>query len=261
MLLRKDPSGVAWITLNRPQVLNACDIATLKKLQGVLKDVENDPAVRCIVITGSGRAFCSGADLQSLKDRGGYDKQRPLSLTDDLKDGFNPVILKIRTMEKPVIGMVNGVAAGAGMSIAFACDLRVMSEDAKFVEAFAKVGLIPDAGSTFFMPRLLGLAKAMELAFTGEGIDSGEALMLGIVNRVVPQVELARVTGELASKLAAGPRGIGLAKRAINRAIALDLEQALEYEAHVQGIAGRTEDHQEGVRAFSEKRPSKFRGK
>jgi 2-(1,2-epoxy-1,2-dihydrophenyl)acetyl-CoA isomerase len=257
VILKKE-NGVGWVKINRPQVMNACDLETLRLLQRALKDVEEDASVRCVVITGEGRAFCAGADLQSLKSRGsGHD----LSLAEDLREGFNPVISKIRGMEKPVIAMVNGAAAGAGMGIAFACDLRIMSEGAKFVEAFAKVGLVPDSGATFFMPRLLGLSKAMELAFTGDSLDAKESERLGIVNKVVPSDALESVTREVAEKLAKGPRGMGLAKRAINRALSMDLESALEYEAHLQEIAGKTEDHKEGVKAFTEKRAPEFKGK
>lgn len=252
----KKENSVAWITLNRPEVLNACDMDTLKKLQAILKDVSQDKVIRSVVLTGAGRAFCAGADLQSLKDRegsGGFSR--------DLREGFNPVITLIRKMDKPVIGMINGVAAGAGMGIALACDLRIMSEEAKFVEAFAKVGLVPDSGATFFMPRLFGFPKAFELAFTGEGIDAREAERLGAVNRVVPKGDLEAKTREFAEKLASGPRGMSLAKRAINKALSLDIEGALDYEAYLQEIAGASEDHKEGVNAFLEKRAPKFKGK
>ncbi len=251
-------NSVAWLRINRPEVLNACDIETLKKLQSIFKESETDPEIRCVVLTGVGRAFCAGADLQSLKTRG---SGKPLSLGDDLREGFNPIISRIRNMEKPVIAMVNGVAAGAGLGLAFACDLRMMSETARFVEAFAKLGLIPDSGATFFMPRLLGVTKSMELAFTGEGIDARESEKLGIVNKVVPSDQLEKETKILAEKLAKGPRGIGLSKRAINRALTLDMEGALEYEAYLQEIAGQTQDHKEGVRAFIEKRPPSFEGR
>src|SRR5487761_61477 len=257
VLLKKE-SGVAWVTLNRPEVLNACDMGMLKRLQQVLKDASQDQSVRCVVLTGAGRAFCAGADLQSLNSRGSGSE---LSLSEDLRGGFNPVILGIRKMDKPVVAMLNGVAAGAGMGLAFACDMRIMSESAKFVEAFAKVGLVPDSGATFFMPRLLGIAKAFELAFTGEGIDAKEAEKLGAVNRVVKPDELLNYTRELAERLARGPRGIGLAKRAINRALYLDIESALDYEAYLQEIAGSTEDYKEGVSAFLGKRPPRFQGK
>ena len=254
----KKENGVAWITINRPEVLNACDIDTLKKLLSAFKDAEKDPSVRCLVLTGAGRAFCAGADLQSLKKRGvGVD----ISLMEDLKEGFNPIVSKMRNMDKPVVAMINGVAAGAGMGLALASDLKIMADSAKFVEAFAKVGLVPDSGATFFMPRLLGISKAMELAFTGEGIDAKEAERLGAVNRIVPLDQLEKETRTLAEKLAKGPRGMGLSKRAINKALYVDLDSALDYEAYMQEIAGSTEDYKEGLKAFGEKRPPEFQGK
>ena len=258
VLLRKE-NGVAYVTINRPNSRNACDLPTLKKMQALLKTADADPSVRCIVITGAGdRAFCAGADLKSLKDRSNLQR---LSLGEDLREGFNPIISKIRTTEKPVIAMVNGVAAGAGMGIAFACDIRIAGEKARFVEAFAKVGLVPDSGASFFMPRLLGLSKAMELAFTGDGIDANEALRLGAVTKVVPDNRLVEETRIFAEKLAKGPKGLGLSKRAVNRALCLDLEETLEYESRMQDIAGSTEDYLEGVRAFTENRSPQFKGK
>ncbi len=250
-------NGVSWITLNRPEVLNACDLPTLKKLATALKEVETDKLARCVVITGSGRGFCAGADLQSIRQRRATDR---ISLYDDLLEGFNPVASKIFNMDKPVVAMVNGVAAGAGMGIAFACDLRIMSENAKFVESFAKVGLVPDTGATYTMPRLLGLTKAMELAFSGEGIDAKEAERLGVVTKVVPSNMLESETRALTERLARGPKGIGLTKRAIHKALSLDFDAALEYEAQIQAVAGSSEDHEEGIRAFLEKRPPKFTG-
>lgn len=255
-ILVKKQNGVAWITLNRPNVLNAFDVPMLKKMQGALKDVESDSSVRSIVITGAGRAFCAGIDLQSLRSRVSGS-----SLEEDLREGFNPIVLRIRNTDKPVIAMLNGAAAGAGMGIALACDLRIMSEGAKFVEAFAKIGLVPDSGASFFMPRLFGLAKTMELIFTGDSVDAQEAYRLGAVNKVVPQEKLEEETRSLAEKLASSPRGIGHAKRAVNRALTMDLEEVLEYEARMQQIAAETEDHKEGVRAFAEKRPGQFKGK
>ena len=180
---------------------------------------------------------------------------------EDLRDGFNPIISKIRSIDTPVIAMINGVAAGAGMGLALAADLKIMADNARFVEAFAKIGLVPDSGASFFMPRLLGISKAMELAFTGDGIDAKEAERLGAVNKVVPLDQLESETRELAEKLAAGPKGIGLAKRAINKALHADLDTSLEYEAYMQEIAGSTEDYQEGLQAFGEKRPPRFQGK
>ena len=227
-------------------------------LQAAFKEAEADPDTRCVVLTGSGRAFCAGADLRALKARGSNDK---FSLKEDLVEGFNPIVSRIRHMDKPVIAMINGAAAGAGMGLAFACDLRVMSEKARFVEAFAKVGLVPDSGATFFMPRLLGITKAMELAFTGEGFDAKEAERLGIVNKIVPPEQLESETKILAEKLAKGPKGAGLSKRAINKALFLDIDQSLDYEAYLQEIAGNTFDHKEGLNAFNENRPPQFQGK
>jgi 2-(1,2-epoxy-1,2-dihydrophenyl)acetyl-CoA isomerase len=254
----KKENGVGWAKINRPEVLNACDLVTLKELQAAFKDFEKDSSVRCIVLTGSGRAFCAGADLQSLKDRGSGTH---LSLADDLREGFNPIVSKMRNIDKPVIAMVNGVAAGAGMGLAFAADLRIVAEGVRFVEAFAKVGLVPDSGATFTMPRLLGLSKAFELAFTGEGIDAKEAEKLGAVNKIVPLEKLESETRDIAEKLAKGPKGMGLAKRAINKALYQDIDGALEYEAYMQEIAGNSEDHKEGVKAFGEKRMPQFKGK
>jgi 2-(1,2-epoxy-1,2-dihydrophenyl)acetyl-CoA isomerase len=256
-LIVKKENGVGWIIFNRPEVLNAFDLETLKEMQATFKDFEKDASVRCIVLTGAGRAFCAGADLQSLKARGSGNQ---LSLAEDLRQGFNPVVSKMRSIDKPVIAMVNGVAAGAGMGLAFAADLRIVSEGAKFVEAFAKVGLVPDSGASFFMPRLLGLSKAFELAFTGEGIDAKEAEKLGAVNKIVPSDQLEAETRALAEKLAKGPKGMGLSKRAINKAVYSDIDAALEYEAYMQEIAGNSEDYKEGVNAFGEKRPPQFTG-
>jgi 2-(1,2-epoxy-1,2-dihydrophenyl)acetyl-CoA isomerase len=254
----KKENGVAWITINRPDVLNACNIETLKKLQNAFKDAERDSSVKCIVLTGAGHAFCAGADLQSLK-KGVVGTS--ISFMEGLKEGWNPIVSKMRSMDKPVIAMINGAAAGAGMGLALAADLKIMADGAKFVEAFAKIGLVPDSGATFFMPRLLGISKAMELAFTGDGIDAKEAERLGAVNKVVPLDQLEKETRMLAEKLAKGPRGIGLAKRAINKALYVDLDGALDYEAYMQEIAGSTEDYKEGLKAFSEKRPPQFQGK
>jgi len=230
----------------------------LKKLSAALKEIEGDQSIRCVVITGSGRAFCAGADLSAIKERKATEK---ILLDEDLRVGFNPVASRIFNMDKPVIAMVNGVAAGAGMGLAFACDLRIVSEGARFIEAFAKVGLVPDSGATYTMPRLLGLTKAIELGFSGEGIDAKEAERLGVVTKVVAPDKLEVETRALAEKLANGPKGLGLTKRAIHRALSLDFDSALEYEAQTQVIAGASEDHEEGVRAFTEKRTPKFKGR
>ncbi len=251
--------GVAKVVLNRPDVLNALNGQLLDELNTALKDLETDPQVRCVVVTGSGRAFCAGADLGELRSQ--YLQGTAPDLGDSLRRRFNPIVERIRRMEKPVIALVNGAAAGAGLGIAMACDIKIASDKATFVEAFAKVGLVPDSGTSFFLPRLLGVSKAMELAFTGQGIDASTAEKLGLVNKVVEHDELEKAGLEMASKLAAGPtRGFGLSKKAINRALESGFQEALQYEAYLQEIAGRTRDHREGVVAFFEKRKPTFNG-
>ncbi len=258
-VLVSDDGGVRQITLNRPDVLNAFNDAMLKSLSKAVRGAERDKAVRCLVISGAGRAFSSGQDLADVRDR--YKSDEPIELGSHLRDYYNPLIRRIRTMEKPVIASVNGVAAGAGCSLALACDLRVAAASASFIEAFINVGLVPDSGSTFMLPRLIGVARAMEIVFTGRRVKSDEALRIGLVNEVVADEELAPTTAKLARKLAALPtRAIGLTKRAINAAWNADLETQLDYEAMLQTTAGQTKDHREGVVAFLEKRPAQFKG-
>lgn len=247
--------GVLTITLNRPDVLNAISEQLTTDLSEAARLADRMPEVRCVVLTGAGRGFCSGQDL---RDQGIGE----ISYGDSLRRRYNPIILRIRTMEKPVIAAVNGVAAGAGCNLALAADLRIASDRASFIEVFSRVGLIPDSGGTFTLPRLVGLAKAMELAYLADPIDAAEALRIGLVNRVVPHDELATVAGDLARRLAEGPtRGFGLTKRAFNYALNAPLDAALEYEAHMQEIAGHTADHREGVTAFLEKRKPRFEGR
>lgn len=248
--------GVLTITLNRPDVLNAFNRKMTDEIQDALKKAERDSTVRCIVFIGAGRAFSSGEDLKARTAEGNSD------FGSTLRDRYNPIVLKMRNIEKPVLGSINGVAAGAGCSLALACDMRIASEKARFIEVFVRVGLVPDSGSTFFLPRLVGLGKALEMAFLGDEVGAEEALRLGLVNRVVPPEELESATRELALRLAKGPtKAIGLAKRAMNRALHMDLEQILDYEVYAQETAGASSDHKEGLAAFSEKRPPNFAGK
>ncbi|MGE5816801.1 MAG: enoyl-CoA hydratase-related protein [Deltaproteobacteria bacterium] len=248
-------NGVATVTLNRPQALNAFVPQMNKEVLEALKDGERDGAVRCFVVTGAGRAFCAGQDLK------GRTPDQKGSLGASLREKYNPMIRQIRQTEKIVIAAVNGVAAGAGCNLALACDLRVASEEAKFVQSFVRVGLAPDSGGSFLLPRLVGLSKAMELLLLGESIDAHEAQRIGLVARVLKPEVFASSTKEIAERIARAPRGIGLIKRAVNHAMLPQLEADLDYEACLQEIAGRSADYDEGVRAFLDKRAPVFTGK
>jgi len=251
---------VCTIMLNRPDVLNAFNDQLTTELGDALKTAEKDLAVRVIILTGAGRAFSSGQDLGDLKTK--YVPGHVPHLGDDLRRRYNPIIKRIREMDKPVIAAVNGVAAGAGCSLALACDMRIASDQAAFIEVFVNVGLIPDSGSTFTLPRLVGLGKAMELCMTGQKVDAAEALRLGLVNQVVPAAELDAASKKLASRIAGLPgRAIALTKRLLNQSMNNDLEAQLEAEAYDQETAGKTADHYEGVVAFIEKRKPNFQGK
>jgi 2-(1,2-epoxy-1,2-dihydrophenyl)acetyl-CoA isomerase len=251
--------GICTITLNRPDVLNAFNDQLTTELHDALKSAEREPGTRVIVITGAGRAFSSGQDLADLKTR--YVPGYVPELDHDLHKRYNPIIRRIREMEKPVIASVNGVAAGAGCSLALACDMRLASDQASFIEVFINVGLIPDSGSTFMLPRLVGLGRAMELCCTGRKVDAAEALQIGLVNQVVPAEQLVEATTKFAAKLASLPsRAIALTKRLLNQSLENDLSRQLELESFAQETAGKTKDHTEGVVAFLEKRKPTFRG-
>lgn len=253
--------GVATITLNRPDSLNAFTDPMLHGLAEALKTAGRDADVRCVVITGAGRAFSAGQDLGAVRERDEAADGR-MSFREHLETTYNRIIGSIRSIEKPIVAAVNGVAAGAGASVALACDLRIASENASFVMAFAGVGLVPDSGSTWFLPRMLGFARAYELYATGGRLSAAEALQAGVVNRVVTPDDFESAVAELAESLASAPtRALGLTKRAMNRALGTTLDQALAYEAMLQEIAGGTEDHREGIAAFLEKRPPRFSGR
>lgn len=253
--------GVLTLTLNRPDNLNSFNDEMSFELQKALKEAEKDPAVRCIILTGAGRGFSAGQDLKarSIQAENG---DRP-HLGDSIRKRYSPIVSRLRHMPKPVIALVNGVAAGAGASIAFACDMRIAVKDAKFIQAFVKVGLIPDSGACWLLPRLAGLGRALDLALTGDAIDAHKAYEWGLVNCVKDTPEEAQAAArELAQRLAQGPTyAIGLIKRAMNQAMTMGLDDYLEYEAQLQEIAGRTDDYKEGVAAFSEKRTPAFTGK
>lgn len=254
-IIYEKKQGVATITLNRPESLNAFVPQMNQEVIAALKDGERDPEVRCFMMTGAGRAFCAGQDLK------GRTPEQKGSLGASLREKYNPMIRQIRQMEKVVVAAVNGVAAGAGCNLALACDLRVASEEAKFIQSFVRVGLAPDSGGSFILPRLVGLSKAMELLLLGETVDAREAQRIGLVAKVFPAAEFTQSAGEIARRVAAAPRGIGLIKRAVNHANLPSLEADLEYEAYLQEVAGRSSDYDEGVRAFLEKRAPVFTGK
>ena len=246
--------SVAMITLDRPESLNALNAAMRRELFAALKSAARDDSVRAVILTGAGRGFCAGADL-----RGG-DAERDFRRV--LTAEYHPIVTAIREMPKPVLAAVNGVAAGAGVSLALACDLVYAAEEARFVGAFVKIGLVPDSGLTRTLVRALGRHRATQLIFSGEPLPASEARAAGIVNEVVPLAELAATVRAAAERLASGPtRAIGLAKRSIARAEDASLEESLSYEAALQDLAGRSEDHAEGVAAFTEKRAPRFRGR
>ncbi|MFQ5463853.1 MAG: enoyl-CoA hydratase-related protein [Phycisphaerae bacterium] len=259
MVLVKDDGAVRTLTLSRPDVLNAFNTDLLKALGKAVKNAAKDATVRCLVITGAGRAFCSGQDLAEVADK--YTGDEPIELGDHLCNLYNPMIKTMRTMEKPVIAGVNGVAAGAGASLALACDLRIASDGASFMQAFVHVGVVPDSGSTFMLPRLVGFSRALELAITGRKVKADEALRIGLINQIVEADDFADRLREFASTLAHMPtKAIGLTKRAINAAWNNDLARQLDYEAMLQTTAGQSHDHREGVVAFLEKRKPNFTG-
>jgi 2-(1,2-epoxy-1,2-dihydrophenyl)acetyl-CoA isomerase len=252
-LLHELDGGVATLTLNRPEALNALNATLRRELLGALSATRKDDATRAVVITGAGRGFCSGADL-----RGGPSEREFRRV---VTSEYNPLIEAIRGLPKPVIASVNGVAAGAGVSLAFAADVVVAADDARFIPAFNRIGLVPDSGLTRTMVRALGRHRAFEILMGERQLGADDAEAAGLVAAVVPADRLAETTAELARRLAAGPtRAIGLTKRLVNAAEDAALTESLAAEAALQELAGRTEDHAEGVAAFGEKRDPQFRG-
>jgi 2-(1,2-epoxy-1,2-dihydrophenyl)acetyl-CoA isomerase len=255
-ILYEVTDGVATISLNRPSTLNAFNDQMIKETTDAFKQAGRDKAARCVVITGNGRAFSSGQDLADVNQREG-----DFSIGEHLRHGYNRLIWQMVNLEKPIIGAINGVAAGAGCSVALAADIRIASDKASFIQVFSKVGLIPDSGSTWILPRLIGYARAYEMAITADKITAEKALAWGLVNDVAPADQLMEVTAAWAQRLAHGPTlAFGLTKRAMQKAWTISLAEALEYESFLQEAAGRSYDSKEGVRAFLEKREPGYRG-
>jgi 2-(1,2-epoxy-1,2-dihydrophenyl)acetyl-CoA isomerase len=248
--------SVATLTLDRPDALNSLTVPLKEELLATFRRLGRDRDVRALILTGAGRAFCAGQDLRERLEPGATP------LATEVRERYNPLILAMRLLEQPIIGAINGVAAGAGASLAFACDIRIAAENASFLLAFGRIGLIPDSGATWFLPRLVGPAKAAEIALTGDALSAADAQRFGLVARVVPSESLPDEARTLAVRLASGaPRAIALTKRALNRSWDATLEESLDYEAWLQGVAGATDDHREGLAAFVEKRPPRFSGK
>lgn len=251
--------GVAVITLNRPEVLNAFDDELGQAAVQAVRKAAEDESVRCIVITGAGRAFSAGEDLGALAE--GYKDGKVPDLGRTLVDRYNPLIKAIRAAPKPVVAAVNGVAAGAGASLALACDYRIASEHAKLVLAFIKVGLVPDSGGVWFLANMVGTARAWELASTGNPVGGDEAIRLGLFTKLVPADEFESTWRSFAAELAAGAtRAYAITKRLVQEAASRSLDEQLDDEVNAQSEAGQTADHLEGVQAFLTKRPPNFTG-
>jgi 2-(1,2-epoxy-1,2-dihydrophenyl)acetyl-CoA isomerase len=247
-------NGVAWLRLNRPERRNAINEPLRRALAEAVKRAERAPEVRALVVIGEGPAFCAGADVREFQER--------TSAVEEIRDEYELILQRLHGMPKPTIAALNGVAAGIGASIAFACDLRFAVPEASFLEAFVKIGLTVDGGASWLLPRLIGPGKALEMFYTGEPIGAEEAAGLGLVNRLVEREQLEPTVRQLAERLAAGPAAaLGAIKRSVNFATAATLEEAMEFEFSLQGVMMESEDFREGVSAFVEKRAPRFQGR
>lgn len=249
-------NGVLTIKLNRPDVLNSFTIPMAREVQNALDEASDNDEIRAVYITGEGRGFCAGQDLSEAIAEGGP------SIQDIVNQTYNPIIKKIRNLEKPVICGVNGVAAGAGANIAFACDITLASETASFIQSFSKIGLIPDSAGTYFLPRLIGMQRATALMMLADKISAEQAYQYGLIYKVCASEQLQTEAMGIALTLAKLPTvGLGLTKRALNKGLSNDLDSQLEVEAELQDLAAKSNDHKEGVKAFLEKRLPVFTGK
>ena len=257
LILTSLENSILTITFNRPEKFNSFTEPMALELQNVFKDAESDE-IRCVLIKASGKAFCAGQDLPEVVERA---KDKNYELADTVRTTYNPIIRSIRKLSKPVVCAVQGTAAGAGANIALSCDIVIASNEAIFVQAFSKIGLIPDSGGTFFLPRLVGMARANSMYLLDEKISAEKAVDYGLIYKCVSSDELSNESHSITSKLASMPtKGFGLYKKALNQTFENDLEQQLSLEATLQSEAGKSADYKEGVQAFLEKRKPKFSG-
>lgn len=251
-ILTELQSGVLTVTLNHPKA-NAFNTEMTQALTRTLKDAGRNDQVRVLVLTGSGKIFSAGQDISE------FGQGERVAFREHLQKTYNPLILQMRRLEKPIIGAINGAVAGAALGVALACDLRIASDQARFVVGFLGIGLAPDSAVSLFLPKLIGLARAAEFTFSNQPINAEQALAWGLVNRVVSSADLSSAAAAWAVEFAQGPiQAIGLAKRDFNKAILPNLEEVLDYESHIQEIAGKGNEHQEGISAFREKRVPNF---
>lgn len=254
-ILRERNAGVMVLTLNRPDRFNSFNLDMARQLQQALDEAGSDNSVRCVLVTGAGKAFCAGQDLNEAIDPNGP------GIRNIVRENYNPIITKLRNLEKPVVCSVNGVAAGAGANIAFACDIVLAAESSSFIQAFSKIGLIPDSGGTFYLPRLIGPQRALALMMSGDKLGASEALNCGLVYKVFPDDRLKEEALNMAIRLSEMPtKGLAYTKKLVNASFSNSLENQLSLEEDFQGLAGETNDYREGVNAFIEKRKPLFKG-
>lgn len=250
-LLTTLQAATLTISLNRPERANAFNFEMIAGLQAALKQAAKDSGIRCVVLTGEGSSFCAGHDITEMLAAQGQD----ISYREHLQQTYNPLILQLRRLEKPVIAAINGPVAGAGLGVALACDMRIAAETALFTVGFSGIGLVPDSAVSLLLPALIGLGRATEFTFNNQPITTTQALEWGLVNQIVPESELQAGAAKVATALAAGPIGAyGLTKRLFNKSVLPNLEEALEYEAEMQEFASKGDEHVRGVKAFLEKR-------